>query len=176
MHQTCKPVIISVVSSNPTGGNFNFLDTSIVILYKNDRNVRFVLYTKTSSEKNITENLLLCEFNQFCFHLVDCANVWSADVPGGDGEDRLYVSLYDRGPWGREAYRHQWYEHHRGWRHHHLRQRQQENQGIVSLLSGSRKHQIDWRVRLRKTKLYSMKKKDPPPSPTRLQRDLNNLW
>ena len=24
-HQTCKPVMVSVVSSNPTGGNFNFL-------------------------------------------------------------------------------------------------------------------------------------------------------
>ena len=24
-HQTCKPVMVSVVSSNPTGGNFIFL-------------------------------------------------------------------------------------------------------------------------------------------------------
>ena len=24
-HQTCKPVMVSVVSSNPTGGNFNIL-------------------------------------------------------------------------------------------------------------------------------------------------------
>ena len=24
-HQTCKPVMVSVVSSNPTGGNFHFL-------------------------------------------------------------------------------------------------------------------------------------------------------
>ena len=46
-HQTCKPVMVSVVSSNPTGGNFIFLDTSMLILYKNDRNVRFVLFTKT---------------------------------------------------------------------------------------------------------------------------------
>ena len=48
-HQTCKPVMVSVVSSNPTGGNFIFLDTSKLILYRNDRNVRFVLFTKTSS-------------------------------------------------------------------------------------------------------------------------------
>ena len=37
-HQTCKPVMVSVVSSNPTGGNFIFLKTP--------RNVRFVLFTK----------------------------------------------------------------------------------------------------------------------------------
>ena len=47
-HQTCNPVMVSVVSSNPTGGNFFFLDTSMLILYKNARNVRFVLFTKTS--------------------------------------------------------------------------------------------------------------------------------
>ena len=46
-HQTCKPVMVSVVSANPTGGKFIFL-TSMLILYKNDRNVRFVLFTKTS--------------------------------------------------------------------------------------------------------------------------------
>ena len=44
-HQTCKPVMVRVVSSNPAGGNFIFLK---LILYKNDRNVRFVLFTKTS--------------------------------------------------------------------------------------------------------------------------------
>ena len=41
--------MVSVVSSNPTGGNFFFKDTSLLILYKNDRNVRFVLFTKTST-------------------------------------------------------------------------------------------------------------------------------
>ena len=29
-HHTCKPVIVSVVSSNPTGGNFNHLDAYFV--------------------------------------------------------------------------------------------------------------------------------------------------
>ena len=51
-HQTYKPVMVSVVSSNPTGGNFIFLDTSMLILYKNDRNARFVLFTKTSNATN----------------------------------------------------------------------------------------------------------------------------
>ena len=48
-HQTCKPVMVSVVSSNPSGGNFIFLrhlDANFV--KKNARNVRFVLFTKTS--------------------------------------------------------------------------------------------------------------------------------
>ena len=35
-HQTCKPVMVSVVSSssNPTGGNTIFLDTSMLIFTK----------------------------------------------------------------------------------------------------------------------------------------------
>ena len=45
-HQTFKPMMVSIMISGPTGGNFFFLDTSMLILYKNDRNVRFVLYTK----------------------------------------------------------------------------------------------------------------------------------
>ena len=45
-HQTCKPVMVRVVSSNPTGF---FKDTSMLITFKNDRNVRFVLFTKTSN-------------------------------------------------------------------------------------------------------------------------------
>ena len=36
------------MSSIPIGDNFIFEDISMVILYKNDRNVRFVLFTKTS--------------------------------------------------------------------------------------------------------------------------------
>ena len=52
--QTCKLVKVSGVSSNPAGGNFIyfifFKDTSMLILYKNDRNVRFVLSTKTSND------------------------------------------------------------------------------------------------------------------------------
>ena len=45
-------MMVSVVSSNPTGGNFIFFKmcTSMLILYKNDRNVRFVLFTKTSND------------------------------------------------------------------------------------------------------------------------------
>ena len=50
-HQTYKPVMVSVVSSNPTGDNFIFLNTSMLILYKNDRKVRFVLFTKTSNTR-----------------------------------------------------------------------------------------------------------------------------
>ena len=46
-HQTCKPVMVSVVSSNPTGGNFISQDTLMLILYKNGR---FVLFTSTSIE------------------------------------------------------------------------------------------------------------------------------
>ena len=55
-HQTCKPVMVSVVSSNPTGGNFIFKDTSMLILYKNDRDVRFVLFTKTSNKTLCDDN------------------------------------------------------------------------------------------------------------------------
>ena len=40
--------MVSVVSSSPTGGNFIFLRHLDAYLYKNDRNVRFVLFTKTS--------------------------------------------------------------------------------------------------------------------------------
>ena len=47
-HQTCKPVMVSVVSSNPTGGNFNILRHLDANFVQNDRNVRFVLLTKTS--------------------------------------------------------------------------------------------------------------------------------
>ena len=43
-HQTCKPVMVIVVSSNPTGGNFILLNISMLILYKNDRNVRFCVF------------------------------------------------------------------------------------------------------------------------------------
>ena len=39
-HQTCKSVMVSVVSSSPTRGS--------LILYENDRDVRFVLFTRTS--------------------------------------------------------------------------------------------------------------------------------
>ena len=39
-HQTCKPVMVSAVSSSPTGGNFIFLRHFDAHLYKNDRNVR----------------------------------------------------------------------------------------------------------------------------------------
>ena len=46
-YQTCKPVMISVVNLSPAGDNFIFWDTSMLILYKNVRNVRFVLFTKT---------------------------------------------------------------------------------------------------------------------------------
>ena len=59
-HQTCKPVMVSVVSSNPTGGNFNFLrhfDANFV--QKSDRNARFVLFTKTSSEIFLKHNSFL---------------------------------------------------------------------------------------------------------------------
>ena len=58
-HQTCKPVMISVVSSSPTGGNFIFF--KMLVLYKNYRNVRFVLFTKTST---ISEELH--EMKQIC--------------------------------------------------------------------------------------------------------------
>ena len=47
-HQTCIPVMVSVLSSSPTGGNFIFLrhlKANLANLYKNDRNVRFVLFT-----------------------------------------------------------------------------------------------------------------------------------
>ena len=43
-HQTFKPVMVSVVSLSPTGGNLFFKDTLMLILYKNDRNV----FKKTS--------------------------------------------------------------------------------------------------------------------------------
>ena len=48
-HQTCKQVMVSIVSSSARGGNFIFLDTSMLILYKNVRNVRFMLFTKSSN-------------------------------------------------------------------------------------------------------------------------------
>ena len=40
--------MVNVVISGHTGGNLIFKDTSMLILYKNDRNVRFVLFTKTT--------------------------------------------------------------------------------------------------------------------------------
>ena len=46
-HQTSKPVMVSV-SSIPTKDNFIFA-TSTVILYKNVRNLRSLLFTKTSN-------------------------------------------------------------------------------------------------------------------------------
>ena len=48
-YQTCKLVMVSVLSSNPTGGNFIFLRPLNANFVQNDRNVRFVLFTKTSS-------------------------------------------------------------------------------------------------------------------------------
>ena len=48
-HQTCKLVMVSVVSFSPTGGNFIFFyDISMLILNKNDINVKFIIFTKTS--------------------------------------------------------------------------------------------------------------------------------
>ena len=40
--------MVSVVSSSPTGGNFNFLIHLDAYFIQNDRNVRFVLFTNTS--------------------------------------------------------------------------------------------------------------------------------
>ena len=48
MHPWQAYMMVSVVSSSPTGGNFIFENILMLILYKNDRNVRFVLFTKTS--------------------------------------------------------------------------------------------------------------------------------
>ena len=41
--------MVSVVSLSPTGATLVFKDTSMLILYKNVRNARFVLFTKTLS-------------------------------------------------------------------------------------------------------------------------------
>ena len=61
-HQTCKPVMVSVVSSSPTGGNFIFFKyTLMLILYKNVRNVRFVLFTKTSIDANFVQKCQKCQ-------------------------------------------------------------------------------------------------------------------
>ena len=58
-HQTCRPVKVSC-EFNHAGGNFIFLRTSMLILYKNDRKVRFVLFTKTS----ITKTNMIEEFDR----------------------------------------------------------------------------------------------------------------
>ena len=52
-HQACKPVMVSVISSNPTG------DTSMLILYKNDRNVRFLLFTKTLTVAIVFQSIII---------------------------------------------------------------------------------------------------------------------
>ena len=61
-HQICKPVMVSVVSSNPTGGNFILLRHLDAKFVQNDRNVKFVLFTKTSFNflnDKIGSNLIL---------------------------------------------------------------------------------------------------------------------
>ena len=73
-HQTCKLVMVSVVSSIPTGGNFIFKDTSMLILYKNVRNVRFVLFTKTSSVRTVRR----------IRDLIPVLATRAADVPSAD--------------------------------------------------------------------------------------------
>ena len=58
-HQMCKPVMVSSVSSSPTEGNFIFKDNSMLILLKNVRNVRFVLFTKTLCNDQVFPNWIL---------------------------------------------------------------------------------------------------------------------
>ena len=68
-HQTCQPVMVSVVSSNPTGGNFIFLRHLNVNFVQNDRNVRFVLFTKTSNIDHISP--VVCETQRIrFFHVI----------------------------------------------------------------------------------------------------------
>ena len=63
-HQTCKLVMVSVEAT------LFFEDTSMIILYKNDRNVRFVLFTKTSSISVyalFTEGLFIHRYSYYIY-------------------------------------------------------------------------------------------------------------
>ena len=62
--QTCKPVMVSVVSSNPTGGSFIFLKHLDANFVQNDRNVRFVLlYLR---KPRLTRSVTICPVDTHC--------------------------------------------------------------------------------------------------------------
>ena len=67
--------MVSVVSSNPTGGNFIFLRHLDANFVQNARNVRFVLFTKTSIDCLLqTQTITSRKFNyrfRFCLMAID---------------------------------------------------------------------------------------------------------
>ena len=70
-HQTCKPVMVSVVSSNPTGSNIIFLRHLDANFVQNDRYVSFVLFTKTSnvmSQSSFSHTKRKCQYWQLCLY------------------------------------------------------------------------------------------------------------
>ena len=51
-HQTCKPVMVSCDFNSHWRQLYFFKDISMLILYRNVRNVKFMLFSKTSNVSN----------------------------------------------------------------------------------------------------------------------------